>query len=81
MDIDCVSSVANDLGESPLWDPDSRRLYWIDAWRSEVHAFDPTLVELIRDPQHDHYRLRAEVRDRLLSELLIVGLIDAVIVS
>jgi len=40
-----VSSVANDLGESPCWDPDTRRLYWIDAWRSEVHALDPSTRE------------------------------------
>lgn len=40
-----MSSVANDLGESPCWDPDTRRLYWIDAWRSEVHALDPSTRE------------------------------------
>ena len=42
LDIACVSSAANDLGESPVWDVESRRLYWIDAWRSEVHVLDPT---------------------------------------
>lgn len=41
MDIACVSSSANDLGESPCWDGDAGRLYWIDAWRSEVHVLDP----------------------------------------
>ncbi|MFO0808705.1 MAG: protein kinase [Gemmataceae bacterium] len=40
----------------------------------EVHAFDPTLVELIRDPQHDHYRLRAEVRQRAGEDSGYVGL-------
>ena len=24
------------LGESPVWDPASRRLFWIDAWRGLV---------------------------------------------
>ena len=34
----CVSSVANDLGESPVWDVDAKRLYWIDAWRTQIHV-------------------------------------------
>lgn len=41
MDIACVSSAANDLGESPCWDVAGQRLLWIDAWRSAVHALDP----------------------------------------
>jgi sugar lactone lactonase YvrE len=44
-DIACVSSVAADLGESPYWDAAMRRLYWIDAWRSQVHALDPATGE------------------------------------
>lgn len=45
LDVACVSATANDLGESPCWDADARRLYWIDAWRTEVHAFDPATRE------------------------------------
>lgn len=45
VDIACVSSAANDLGESPYWDVDAGRLYWIDAWRSQIHAFDPRTRE------------------------------------
>jgi sugar lactone lactonase YvrE len=44
-DITCVSSVANDLGESPYWDSTKRRLFWIDAWRSQVHELDPATGE------------------------------------
>lgn len=44
-DIACVSSVAADLGESPCWDVAKRRLYWIDAWRSRIHALDPATGE------------------------------------
>lgn len=44
-DIACVSSAANDLGESPYWDSAKRRLYWIDAWRSQVHELDPATGE------------------------------------
>lgn len=46
LDIACVSSAANDLGESPYWDVDAGRLYWIDAWRSQIHALEPTTGEL-----------------------------------
>lgn len=41
MNVACISSLADDLGESPYWDVEGRRLYWIDAWRTKVHAFDP----------------------------------------
>lgn len=45
MDVACVSSTANDLGESPCWDAETKRLYWIDAWRAEIHALDPASGE------------------------------------
>ena len=45
LNIACVSSAANDLGESPYWDVDARRLYWIDAWRMQVWALDPATGE------------------------------------
>jgi L-arabinonolactonase len=41
LDIVCISRSANDLGESPCWDIEARRLYWIDAWKSRIYAFDP----------------------------------------
>jgi L-arabinonolactonase len=41
VDITCVSSQANDLGESPCWDWRSGRLYWIDAWKAHIHSLDP----------------------------------------
>ncbi len=45
LDIACACSVSNDLGESLHWDPDVERLYWIDAWRTRVYAFDPATNE------------------------------------
>jgi len=41
LDIVCISRSANDLGESPHWDAEAQRLYWIDAWKSTVHVLDP----------------------------------------
>lgn len=45
MDIVCVSDVANDLGESLCWDVEADRLYWIDAWKTRIYAFDPATGE------------------------------------
>ncbi len=41
MDIVRISHDANDLGESLYWDVESKRLYWIDAWKTTIHTFDP----------------------------------------
>lgn len=45
MNVACISCVANDLGESPYWDVEVKRLYWIDAWQTKVYAFDPATRE------------------------------------
>ena len=45
MDIVCISRYANDLGESLYWDAEAQRLYWIDAWKSRIHTYDPTTGE------------------------------------
>jgi sugar lactone lactonase YvrE len=41
VDVVEVSSVACDLGESPLWDHRASVVYWIDAWQCRVHAYVP----------------------------------------
>ena len=41
LDIVCVTSDPCDLGKSLYWDVPARRLRWIDAWKAEVHDFDP----------------------------------------
>lgn len=41
LDIDCVSDTGSDLAESLYWDAAVGRLYWIDAWKSRIYAFDP----------------------------------------
>lgn len=30
-----------ELGESPIWHAQEKRLYWVDIFRSELHRFDP----------------------------------------
>src|SRR5690554_4596275 len=29
------------LGEGPCWDPENRRLYWVDIAACRVHIYDP----------------------------------------
>lgn len=45
LNIVCMTSMPNDLGESPYWDVDVKRLYWIDAWKTKVFSFDPVTSE------------------------------------
>lgn len=40
-DVACVLPARALLGESACWDVSSRRLYWVDIKRREVHRFDP----------------------------------------
>lgn len=50
MHISTLPSITNDLGESLYWDAGDRRLYWIDAWKAQVHAYDPVTGDIdIRD--------------------------------
>lgn len=44
-DVVCITPDANDLGESLHWDAAGGVLYWIDAWKAVVHAFDPATGE------------------------------------
>lgn len=41
MYVACISSITNDLGESLFWDPNAERLYWVDAWKSQILSYDP----------------------------------------
>lgn len=45
LEIACVSSTSNDLGESLHWDVGGKRLYWIDAWKTKIFSFDPATGE------------------------------------
>ena len=37
----CVLPVRARLGECPLWDPTSERLYWVDIDGETIHRYDP----------------------------------------
>lgn len=37
----CVFSHDSPLGESPLWDPRTQVLHWVDIPRGQIHRFDP----------------------------------------
>lgn len=36
-----ISATAAQLGESPVWDADRQRLYWVDGVTRRVHAYEP----------------------------------------
>jgi sugar lactone lactonase YvrE len=40
-DVRCVLTWDAIVGESPLWHPQERRLYWVDIQGKKVHRFDP----------------------------------------
>lgn len=40
MKVDVVCDVSNLLGESPIWDERSRRLYWVDGRAPALHVYD-----------------------------------------
>ncbi len=40
-DIECVLPFAAIVGESPVWHPAEKRLYWIDIQGKQIHRFDP----------------------------------------
>ena len=40
-DIECVLQWPATVGESPVWHPDEKRLYWIDIQRKMIHRFNP----------------------------------------
>ena len=37
----CIAATRNSLGESPLWDPITERLFWVDINRRLIHRIDP----------------------------------------
>ena len=41
VEVDCVVSAGNELGESPIWDDRERALYWADIRGPALHRFDP----------------------------------------
>ncbi len=48
--IRCVLPARALLGEGPLWDPEDRRLYWVDIKGRSVHRFDPATGQDTRWP-------------------------------
>lgn len=45
MDVELVLDGGAELGEAPSWDPETRRLIWVDITGGIVHRFDPATGE------------------------------------
>ena len=43
---DCIVNTRDSLGESPLWDPVTERLFWVDINRCLIHQLDPRTGEI-----------------------------------
>ena len=69
---DCIVNTRDSLGESPLWDPVTERLFWVDINRCLIHQLDPRTGEITEWPcktepgclgRADNGRLVAGLRD------------------
>ena len=69
---DCIVNTRDSLGESPLWDPVTERLFWVDINRCLIHQLDPRTGEITNWPcktepgclgRADSGRLVAGLRD------------------
>ena len=69
---DCIVNTRDSLGESPLWDPVTERLFWVDINRCLIHQLDPRTGEITDWPcktepgclgRADNGRLVAGLRD------------------
>ena len=69
---DCIVNTRDSLGESPLWDPVTERLFWVDINRCLIHQLDPRTGKITDWPcktepgclgRADNGRLVAGLRD------------------
>ena len=69
---DCIVNTRDSLGESPLWDPVTERLFWVDINRRLIHQLDPRTGKITDWPcktepgclgRADNGRLVAGLRD------------------
>ena len=45
MEVQCVLDAKANTGESPVWCPEARVLYWVDIPGCKLHRFDPASGE------------------------------------
>jgi L-arabinonolactonase len=45
-----IGDTRDQLGESPVWDPRTQRLYWIDSLAGTIHRLDPATDQLCDFP-------------------------------
>jgi D-xylono/L-arabinono-1,4-lactonase len=43
MDVEKVTDTSNVVGESPVWDPDTKKVVWTDIETGQLFAYDPEL--------------------------------------
>jgi len=72
--VEMALSANADLAESPVWDPETMSLWWVDIFRGEVHRFEPSTGK------DDEFRLNGPVGSLALcaSGGLLVALKDGI---
>jgi D-xylonolactonase len=62
MRIRCVANPGCSLGEGPLWDASSQRLYWVDILENRIYRHDPaaSTTESWSTPEHVGFVLPTE---------------------
>jgi sugar lactone lactonase YvrE len=50
MKVECVSETRDELGECPIWDPRTRKLWWVDILAPCLQSYDPESGEYRRYP-------------------------------
>jgi len=60
--IRCIVNPGCTLGEGPLWDAGTRRLYWVDILENRIYRYDPAdeRTETWRTPEHVGFLIPTE---------------------
>ena len=70
VDIKCIYNGSDSLGESPLWDPNQQKLFWIDINNCLIHCLDPSsqTIQTWKCPSKIGFIVRAK-KGRLIAGL------------
>ena len=66
----CIQKAGASLGESPVWDPEGRQLYWVDINNRHINRLDLKTGDTFQWPCHTEIGcIGLAKQGRLISEL------------